>query len=64
MTEELIIGLAGIVVVGISAQWIAWRFKIPSILLLLFFGFMAGPITGIIDTDEIFGVLLFPVVSL
>ncbi|MFQ5586470.1 MAG: cation:proton antiporter [Thermodesulfobacteriota bacterium] len=64
MTEELIIGLAGIMVMGISAQWVAWRLKIPSILLLLFFGFMAGPITGFINTDEIFGDILFPVVSL
>ena len=31
---------------GSIAQWLAWRFKLPSILLLLIFGFVAGPITG------------------
>ena len=51
-------------VIGISAQWVAWRFKIPSILLLLFFGFLAGPVTELINTDDIFGKVLFPVVSL
>ncbi len=46
MHESIIIGLAIIVTLGITAQWLAWRFKIPSILLLLVFGFLAGPVTG------------------
>ncbi|MGJ8672483.1 cation:proton antiporter [Rubritalea sp.] len=36
---------------GILAQWLAWRFKLPSILLLLFFGFISGQVFGVnIDT--------------
>ncbi len=46
MTEQLVIGIVGVIVLGISAQWLAWRFKMPSILLLLLFGFVAGPLTG------------------
>ena len=64
MQESIIIGLALIVTLGITAQWLAWRFKIPSILLLLIFGFLAGPVTGLIVPDELFGELLFPYVSL
>ncbi len=64
MTELLLIGLAGIIVMGISAQWLAWRLKFPSILLLLVFGIIAGPVTGFINTDEILGDTLFPLVSL
>ena len=64
MSEHLLIGLAGIIVIGISAQWLAWRIKIPSILLLLVFGIFVGPVTGFIDTDEILGEALFPFVSL
>ncbi len=63
MHQSIILGLAVIVVLGITAQWLAWRFKIPAILLLLFFGFVAGPITGLIHPDELFGELLFPFVS-
>lgn len=37
----LVIGL------GIAAQWIAWRSKLPSILLLLFFGFALGHFGGV-----------------
>jgi NhaP-type Na+/H+ or K+/H+ antiporter len=36
---------------GIVAQWLAWRCKLPSILLLLLFGFISGQIFGVsIDT--------------
>ncbi|MBZ0304924.1 MAG: cation:proton antiporter, partial [Anaerolineae bacterium] len=63
MHEELLIGLAGIIGLGIAAQWLAWRLNFPSILLLLLFGFVAGPITLFLHVDELFGDLLFPVVS-
>ena len=36
--------LTGILALGVGAQWLAWRLKVPSILLLLAFGFLAGPI--------------------
>ena len=37
------IGLSAILILGVAAQWLAWRLKLPSILLLLLFGFAAGP---------------------
>jgi NhaP-type Na+/H+ or K+/H+ antiporter len=63
MPEHLLIGLATIVVLGVLAQWIAWRVHLPAILLLLVFGFAAGPGLGLLDPDELFGDLLFPLVS-
>ncbi|PID57903.1 MAG: hypothetical protein CR986_08270 [Ignavibacteriae bacterium] len=64
MTENLLFGLAAIIALGIAGQWISWVLKIPSILILLFIGFLIGPITGILQPDEVFGELLFPFVSL
>ncbi len=64
MTERLLTALAGIVVLGIGAQWLAWRLRVPSILLLLGAGFAVGPGMGWIDPDQLFGDLLLPVVSL
>lgn len=64
MNEHLLVGLATIIVLGVSAQWFAWRLQLPSILLLLLFGFLAGPVTGIVHPDDIFGELLFPIVSI
>jgi len=63
-TEELMIGLAAVLVLGVGAQWISWRLRQPSILLLLVFGFVAGPLTGWLNPDALLGNLLMPVVSL
>ena len=64
MSEELLIGLGVIILFGIVAQWLAWRLHLPSILLLLILGIVAGPISGLVNTENIFGNLLFPFVSL
>lgn len=38
--------LAGIIILGILAQWLAWRLKIPAILPLILIGLMVGPIAA------------------
>ena len=64
MTEEILIYLASIILMGIGAQWIAWRLGLPSILILLILGLIAGPLTGFLKPDELLGNLLVPFVSL
>lgn len=65
MTEtELLVGLAAVVVLGVGAQWFAARLRVPSILLLLVLGFIAGPVTGIVRPDEMFGDIFFLLVPL
>ena len=49
MAESPAIGLATLFLLGVAAQWIAWRLGLPAILLLLAFGILAGPVTGLID---------------
>jgi len=38
--------LAGIIILGIVAQWVAWKLKIPAILPLLLIGLLVGPIAA------------------
>lgn len=64
MSHQILVGLSAIVVLGITAQWLAWRLRLPSILFLLGFGLLAGPGTGWLDPDQLLGPLLLPVVSL
>ncbi len=70
MTPDALTQLTAIIVFGIGAQWLAWRLNLPAILLLLFAGFLAGPVmescgwTRLIDPDRLFGELLLPIVSL
>lgn len=65
MGEGTAVALAAIFLLGIGAQWIAWRIRLPAILLLLVVGLIAGPGTGFLNPDEVFGIdLLLPIVSL
>lgn len=38
--------LAGIIILGILAQWVAWKLKIPAILPLILIGLFVGPIAA------------------
>ncbi|MFK8043471.1 cation:proton antiporter [Congregibacter sp.] len=64
MDQSVLYTMAAVLVLGVGAQWLAWRLKLPSILPLLALGILAGPATGILDPDEMFGPILFPMVSL
>ena len=45
------IELAGIVILGIVAQWVAWRMKLPAILPLILIGLLVGPISTLYTED-------------
>ncbi|MDP8993982.1 MAG: cation:proton antiporter, partial [Pseudomonadota bacterium] len=56
--------IALIGVLGVGAQWIAWRTGKPAIALMLVAGLLAGPVFGIIVPERDFGELLEPIVKL
>ncbi|ALR19354.1 cation:proton antiporter [Sphingobium baderi] len=60
--QALVIALIGIL--GIGAQWIAWRTGWPGIALMLAAGVIAGPVTGLINPEHTFGELLEPMISI
>ena len=65
--QALTIALVG--VLGIGAQWVAWRTGWPAIVLMLAAGFIAGPVLGyfgygILDPEAAFGDLLEPMVGI
>ena len=72
MDEHLFfIYLAGVPVLGVLAQWLAWRMRLPSILLLLAFGIALGQFTNpdeilaeLTGDESVAAKLLFPIVSL
>ncbi len=63
-SADIDVSLAAVIVLGIAAMWLGQKLRVPSILLLLGAGLIAGPGTGLIDPDELLGDLLFPAVSL
>ncbi len=43
--------LAGLIILGIIAQWMAWRMKLPAILPLILIGLLVGPIATLYTED-------------
>ena len=65
------IELSAIIVIGLLAQWIAWRMKIPAIFPLIILGLVMGPLSTLfldekwIDPENIFaGKTMYYFVSL
>lgn len=43
--------IAGVIILGILAQWVAWRIKVPAILPLLLIGLFVGPLSTLWTAD-------------
>ncbi len=53
-----------VVACGVAAQWLAWRLRIPAIVLLTATGLLVGPVFGVLRPSEDFGSLYRPMVEL
>ncbi|KWV94758.1 sodium:proton antiporter [Erythrobacter sp. AP23] len=62
MEQTLVIAMVGML--GIGAQWLAWRTGWPAIVLMLAAGFLAGPVLGLFDPEHAFGELLDPMIAI
>ncbi|MDE0945523.1 MAG: sodium:proton antiporter [Sphingobium sp.] len=62
--HELALSIALIGILGIGAQWIAWRTGWPAIALMLAAGVVGGPVLHVINPEHVFGELLEPMVSI
>ena len=45
MSPVMAIALVG--ALGVGAQWLAWRLKLPAIVLMLLAGILIGPVAGV-----------------
>jgi NhaP-type Na+/H+ or K+/H+ antiporter len=61
--DPLILKIVVIGVLGMAAQWAAWRAQIPAVVFLLLCGVVAGPVTGVLDPHTDFGNLLEPLIA-
>ncbi len=49
---------------GVGSQWLAWRLRMPSIVLMLLAGLIVGPVLGILNPATQFGDMLGPIISI
>ncbi len=64
MNHEILNGIVILIALGAVGQWVAWRWRVPSILVLLSLGFVVGPLTGWFRPEEVLGEVTFPFVSI
>jgi len=64
MQYDILIGIASTFGAGMLAQWVAWRFRLPAIVLLFLLGLIFGPGLGILHPSETMGWMFRPLVSL
>ncbi|WP_375208009.1 cation:proton antiporter [Hyphococcus sp.] len=50
--DNLILAFTIIGVLGIGAQWLAWRLNLPAIVLMALAGIIAGPVLGIFSSPD------------
>lgn len=63
MVSALLFEIALIGVLGVGSQWLAWRYRMPAIVIMSAAGLLAGPVFGIIDPEADFGPLYDPIIS-
>ncbi|WP_018982454.1 cation:proton antiporter [Salinimonas chungwhensis] len=62
--SESLISLVSVGLLSIACQFLAYKIRLPAILPLLLVGILVGPGLNLLNADDLFGDLLFPVVSL
>jgi len=50
--DNLVLAFTIIGVLGVGAQWLAWRFNLPAIVLMAIAGVLAGPVLGVFSAPD------------
>lgn len=62
MTPVMAFALVG--ALGVGSQWLAWRMRMPAIVVMLVAGVLIGPVLGIFDPARDIGPLLQPMIAI
>ena len=64
METAFLLLTVGIAVAGVLAQWIGYRFRIPSILALLAIGLLIGPLFQLVRPSAVLGNAMRPAIGM
>lgn len=59
-----VVAFALVGALGVGSQWLAWRLRMPAIVLMLVAGILIGPVLGVFDPERDIGVLMGPMISI
>ena len=60
----LVMAFALVGALGVGSQWLAWRLRMPAIVLMLLAGILIGPVLGVFDPVRDIGPLMGPIISI
>ncbi|MEK3935886.1 sodium:proton antiporter [Sporosarcina sp. FSL W7-1349] len=63
MFDSILFDLMLIILLGILSQWMAWKYRMPAIVIMSVAGLLVGPVFGLIDPQESMGELFGPIIS-
>ncbi len=63
MFGSLLFDLMFVILIGILSQWIAWKYRMPAIVIMSVAGLLVGPIFGLVNPKESMGDLFSPIVT-
>ena len=59
-----VVAFALVGALGVGSQWLAWRLRMPAIVLMLVAGLLVGPVFGIFDPARDIGPLMGPMIAI
>jgi NhaP-type Na+/H+ or K+/H+ antiporter len=59
-----VIAIALVGGLGVGSQWLAWRLRMPAIVLMLLAGVIIGPVLGVFDPARDIGPLMAPIIAI
>ncbi|UXX83367.1 cation:proton antiporter [Roseovarius pelagicus] len=62
-TIPAVMAFALVGVLGVGAQWVAWKMRMPAIVLMLIAGLAIGPGLGLFNPERDIGPLMGPMIS-
>jgi len=64
MLDSTLFQIAAVVGLGVLSQWVAWRMRMPAIVIMSLVGLIVGPFLNLINPKESFGEVFNPLISL
>lgn len=64
MFDSILFQIVAVVALGILSQWLAWRFRLPAIVIMSLVGLIVGPFLGLFNPKDSFGDIFNPIISL
>ncbi|MHC8514479.1 cation:proton antiporter [Sporosarcina sp. ITBMC105] len=63
MFDSLLFDLMFVILIGMLSQWVAWKYRMPAIVVMAVAGLIVGPIFGWINPQQSMGDLFGPIIT-